>query len=199
MTLIELGGWMMWPLLLVSVLALAIVVERGLALAGCTVGGKKYDQLLLAAESSGKLDEVAAQLARYEPFADFANILVERPQQRLEPRLRLAGEVAVARLEKHLSLLAMLARLAPLMGLLGTIFGMIRTFSSIAESSAAVDMGLLSGGIWQALITTAAGLIIAIPVMFCHSVFQGRAEQGAQSLARAGNLAIALAREEGDA
>ena len=104
--------------------------------------------------------------------------------------MRLAGETVLERLETRLSLLSVLARLAPLMGLLGTILGMITTFSRIAEARSGVDMSLLAGGIWQALLTTAAGLCIAIPALFFLSCFQGKVRRVADALNKAGNAAL---------
>ena len=104
--------------------------------------------------------------------------------------MRLAGETVLERLEARLSLLSVLARLAPLMGLLGTILGMITTFSRIAEARSGVDMSLLAGGIWQALLTTAAGLCIAIPALFFLSCFQGKVRRVADALNKAGNAAL---------
>lgn len=71
-----------------------------------------------------------------------------------------------AMMDKRLPLLATLGRISPLLGLLGTIIGMIQTFAVIAQSRSGIDMELLAEGIWQALITTATGLIIAIPAVF---------------------------------
>ena len=76
------------------------------------------------------------------------------------------------------------------MGLLGTILGMINTFSRIAESASGVDMTMLAGGIWQALLTTAAGLCIAIPALFFLSFFQNRVRRVADALNKAGNAVL---------
>jgi biopolymer transport protein ExbB len=121
---------------------------------------------------------------------NFAGIMAAPALPKREAALRLAGEQTLGQLERRLSLLATLARLAPLMGLLGTITGMIGTFSHIASAPAGVDMTLLAAGIWQALITTAAGLCIAIPAQFSLSVFSGRARRVARMLDAAGNTAL---------
>ena len=182
MGLIELGGWMMWPLLAVSVAALAIVVERALVFMGCPFPDSRFPGLVLEAMRTGDVRPLAARLEAVPSLRDFAALLGS-PLPNREAALRLAGETVLERLEARLSLLSVLARLAPLMGLLGTILGMITTFSRIAEARSGVDMSLLAGGIWQALLTTAAGLCIAIPALFFLSCFQGaprgrRPEQG---------------------
>ena len=75
-------------------------------------------------------------------------------------------------LEKHLPILAAITALAPLLGLLGTVLGMINTFQEISRLGGEADMAALAGGIWQALLTTAFGLIVAIPVAAFHHFFQ---------------------------
>ena len=190
MGLIELGGWMMWPLLAVSVAALAIVVERALVFMGCLFPDSRFPGLVLEAMRTGDVRPLAARLEAVPSLRDFAALLGS-PLPNREAALRLAGETVLERLEARLSLLSVLARLAPLMGLLGTILGMITTFSRIAEARSGVDMSLLAGGIWQALLTTAAGLCIAIPALFFLdiSVEEGMADV-ADALNKAGNAAL---------
>lgn len=189
MGLIELGGWMMWPLLAVSVAALAIVVERALVFMGCPFPDSRFPGLVLEAMHTGDVRPLAARLEAVPSLRDFAALLGS-PLPNREAALRLAGETVLERLEARLSLLSVLARLAPLMGLLGTILGMITTFSRIAEARSGVDMSLLAGGIWQALLTTAAGLCIAIPALFFLSCFQGKVRRVADALNKAGNAAL---------
>ena len=201
MGLIELGGWMMWPLLAVSVAALAIVVERALVFMGCPFPDSRFPGLVLEAMRTGDVRPLAARLEAVPSLRDFAALLGS-PLPNREAALRLAGETVLERLEARLSLLSVLARLAPLMGLLGTILGMITTFSRIAEARSGVDMSLLAGarsgvdmsllagGIWQALLTTAAGLCIAIPALFFLSCFQGKVRRVADALNKAGNAAL---------
>lgn len=93
-------------------------------------------------------------------------------------------------MEKRLSLLATLGRISPLLGLLGTIIGMIQTFAVIAQSRSGIDMELLAEGIWQALITTAAGLIIAIPAVLCYRIFLSIESGRLDYLNRVANKAI---------
>lgn len=192
MSLMREGGWMMWPLLAVSIAALAIIVERSLALLGFGFPDRKFDALLLQATSTGNIQELAAAMGRYRRLAAFSRAMTDPdiPEAARENTLRLAGEMVVSRLEAHLPLLSILARLAPLMGLLGTILGMITTFAHIANASSGVDMTLLSEGIKQALLTTATGLFIAIPSLFFLYFFQGKARKVADALSQAGNLAV---------
>lgn len=194
MKLIELGGWMMWPLLLMSVAALAVIVERCLVFLACPFPDRQFAGLALKAAATGEVQALAANMGQAPLLRDFARLLEEDGPGR-EAALRLAGETALARLETRLPLLATLARLAPLMGLLGTILGMIATFSRIAGAASGLDMALLAGGIWQALLTTAAGLAIAIPSWFFLACFQERARRVADALNRAGNAVLATSGE----
>lgn len=190
MNLMTLGGWMMWPLLAVSIMALAVIVERALAFAACPLPDEALDRQLQAALRQGDVAPVAERMRAVPLLQNFAGIMAAPALPKRETALRLAGEQILGQLERRLSLLATLARLAPLMGLLGTITGMIGTFSHIASATAGVDMTLLAAGIWQALITTAAGLCIAIPAQFSLSVFSGRARRVARMLDAAGNTAL---------
>lgn len=192
MALIELGGWMMWPLLLVSIAALAIVVERTLVFMNCPFPDGRFPALLLGAAGTGDMEPTAEALGQIPALRDFARLLAAPDHPHREAALRLAGEQVVSRLEAHLHLLSVLARLAPLMGLLGTILGMISTFSHIADAQSGVNMTQLAGGIWQALLTTATGLCIAIPALFFLSCFQAKTRCVADALNKAGNTALLM-------
>jgi biopolymer transport protein ExbB len=187
-----LGGWMMWPLLAVSIAVLAIVIERGLVVLSCPFPDGEFTGRLLAALERGDMVPVAEAMGAAPLLEKFAAALAGASGASRETALRIAGEEVLAKLEARLPLLTLLARVATLMGLLGTIQGMITTFSRIADTQSGVDMPLLAGGIWQALITTATGLIIAIPTLFCIHLFQGKARRVAASLNEAGNAALTL-------
>ena len=93
-------------------------------------------------------------------------------------------------------MLSILAKLAPLMGLLGTVLGMISTFSEIADAQAGINMNQLAGGIWQALITTAEAVILHIPgLVFLHH-FQTRVDEVASALSEAANAVLVTEEED---
>jgi biopolymer transport protein ExbB len=150
MNIFMLGGWMMWPLALVSVMVTAIVIERILLFSSCAFPSKQFTESLEQAVA-GSPDALLDELGRTPLLKRFAELMTGQHANR-EAALRIEGEAVVRRLEKHLSMLSILARLAPLMGLLGTVLGMISTFSEIANAQAGVNMNQLAGGIWQALI-----------------------------------------------
>jgi biopolymer transport protein ExbB len=186
------GGFVMWPLLAVSVAALSVVIERFLLMSSCPFPGRKFARLVQETLKSGDVRPLAAYMERAQLLREYAAVLADTGHPRREAALQLAGAAVVARMERRLPLLGLLARIAPLLGLLGTILGMIATFSRIASAQSGVDMNLLSGGIWQALLTTAAGLCIAIPVQLCLHLLRGRARRVARALADAGNAALAV-------
>ena len=193
MNIFMMGGWMMWPLALVSIMVTAIIIERFLLFSSCPFpAGDFTERLEKAVEGdTAPLLEALGSVALLKRFAD----IMVRSHANREASLRIEGEAVVRKLEKHLSMLSILARLAPLMGLLGTVLGMISTFSEIANAQAGVNMNQLAGGIWQALITTAAGLVIAIPALFFLHHFQSRVNAVASALSEAANAMLSLPAE----
>ena len=169
------GGPLMWPLLLLSVLSLAVLVERFLVFQASTCPKfRETPEEALKAFSCAK---------GYESFA-------EALKTGREAAVVSAANAVVARLEARLSILSVIARLSPLLGLLGTVFGMIDTFSAVASAPGGVEMTALADGIWQALITTAAGLSIAIPTILGLSYFESRVDDVTERLNRAGDLIL---------
>ena len=193
MNIFMLGGWMMWPLALVSVMVTAIIIERILLFSSCPFPARDFTERLEKAVE-GDTAPLLDAMGRIALLKRFSGLMASSHPQR-EASLRIEGEAVVRKLEKHLSMLSILARLAPLMGLLGTVLGMISTFSEIANAQAGVNMNQLAGGIWQALITTAAGLVIAIPALFFLHHFQSRVNSVASALSEAANAMLSLPAE----
>ena len=193
MNIFMMGGWMMWPLALVSVMVTAIIIERFLLFSSCPFPAGDFTERLEKAVE-GDTASLLESLEKVALLKRFASIMANTHANR-EASLRIEGEAVVRKMEKHLSMLSILARLAPLMGLLGTVLGMISTFSEIANAQAGVNMNQLAGGIWQALITTAAGLVIAIPALFFLHHFQSRVNAVASALSEAANAMLSLPAE----
>lgn len=180
MELMRMGGFMMWPLLLVSIFVLAIMVER---LIICS----RYrlpEKILPGSDREKGLDAVRS----IAPLAPFAKELSATDPD--EDTLTLLGSLVVADMESHLPLLGTCARLATMMGLLGTVIGMINTFSVIGSAVGGVDMTMMANGLWQALITTATGLSIALPAYFVQSFCQMRAQEMARRLSLVANVVL---------
>lgn len=193
MNIFLMGGWMMWPLALVSVMATTIVIERILLFSSCPFPTKGFPECLERAVE-GDTAPLLEELGKVVLLRRFITLMASAHPHR-EAALRIEGEAVVKKLEAHLSLLSILARLAPLMGLLGTVLGMISTFSEIANAQAGINMNQLAGGIWQALITTAAGLCIAIPALFFLHQFQNRVDTMAAALSETANIVLTTATE----
>ena len=170
------GGWLMVPILLCSTLAVAIIIERFWTLRNSKV---------LPGGLSGTVEDWAArheldgrhieQLRRESPLGRiYAAALVNRQRSRevIKEAVEDTGRHVVHDLERFLNTLGTIAGISPLLGLLGTVVGMIKVFSAIMISGVG-DANVLAGGISQALITTAAGLTVAIPSYFFYRFFRG--------------------------
>ena len=174
------GGPLMWPILLCSVIVIAIVLER---LYHLHRAGVNLPNLLTRVKKllwEGKPEE-AERLCR-DTSGPVAHILAmgihlhNRSLEEKEKILARVGSRELRRLEKNLNALGIIGHIAPLLGLLGTVTGMIKAFVTIAELGGRVDASVLAGGIWEALITTAAGLSVAIPAIVFYHYFEGRVD-----------------------
>ncbi len=169
------GGPMMIPLAICSLVALAVIVERIMSLRRSRVIPPGFMDGLKAEMKNGTEDHARAVDFCRRNGSPIANILaagirkLAKPIEVVEKHIQDAGEREMVRLRKYLRLLSVVAAIAPLMGLLGTIFGMIRAFQTVAIAPEAMGKtALMAKGIYEAMITTAAGLILAIPVLVCY-------------------------------
>lgn len=178
--LIKAGGWVMWPIILCSVAALAIIGERLWSLQ------KKYvlpPNLLAQVEqwlANNELDPSRIALLREtSPLGQIlASGLVNREHEReiIKEAIEDTGRHVVPDLERYLNTLGTVAAISPFLGLLGTVLGMIEMFSGISVHGVG-DPAIVAGGIAQALITTAAGLAVAIPSVMFYRYFRGRVNE----------------------
>lgn len=175
--LIKAGGLVMWPLLLCSVLAVAIIGERLLALQKRKVAPAAA--VAAAREWVARGDVSPEQLRVLEQGSPLGQILAIGLMNRRHPRavvreaIEDAGRHAAAELDRYLDALGTIAAIAPFLGLLGTVMGMIHMFSGLGESGTG-DPAVLASGIAQALTTTATGLGIAIPSLIFYRYFRSR-------------------------
>ncbi len=177
------GGPMMIPIGLCSLVALTIFVERVVSLRRSRIIPAKFFPGLQATLSNGDADcERALEHCRTDgsPIAKIVAVGIKRlsePIELLEKHIQEAGEREVLGLRKYLRALSVIASIAPLMGLLGTIFGMINAFQTVAMSGEALGKTeLLAKGIYQAMITTAGGLLVAIPVLIAYHWISAKIE-----------------------
>jgi biopolymer transport protein ExbB len=174
------GGWMMWPIGLCAVVGLIVVVWKLIDLSAKASRTRKFlqevDQLIL----ERKLDQALA-LAR-ESNSPAGRILAaglerhDEGSERVLKAIENVGLIEMASLESGLVWLATVSNVAPLLGFLGTVIGMIQAFQAI-EAAGEVEATVVAGGIKVALITTAAGLIIAIPINVMHNYFVSRIDR----------------------
>ncbi len=182
--LIQKGGPVMYPIILCSILAFAIVIERLYHLYKAKINTKDFMNNIEITISRNRIAE-AIKICEKTP-GPIAHIIKagilkhDRSRQEIRESIEDAGHQEVPRLEKHLSLLATIGHVSPLLGLLGTVTGMVRAFQIIQEKSVSlnpVSPGDLAGGIWEALLTTVAGLIVAIPTIVAYNYLVNKVEE----------------------
>lgn len=187
------GGFTMWPLLLLSAVALGIVLERFWSLRRTTVLPSGLTAEVATLVRGRRVDtEHLVALRQHSPLGRvLATVLAERhrPHEFLIARVEDAGRDVVHDLSRWLNSLGTIAIIAPMLGLLGTVSGMIRMFLVITEVGVG-DANRLAGGIGEALLSTAFGLIVAIPAYIFHRYFRGRVHDFALGLAREANRVI---------
>jgi len=176
--LIRAGGWPMIPLLLLAVLALGIVVERFWSLRRDRVLPPGLGQEVRAWVARGKPLE-AAHVDSLRATSPLGALLAaeldvrHRSRDTIRERVEDTGRHLVHRMERFLNTLGTIAAAGPLLGLFGTVVGMIEMFLGILDHGIG-DAGQLAGGIGKALICTAAGMVVAIPALAFHRYFRGR-------------------------
>lgn len=179
--LIAKGGVLVIPILLCSVVALAIFFERlicfarmksrgnGLAAAVASMlrEGKRASALESARKSRSPMGRVLAA----------AVDAIDCDRETMETVIINATEEEVRLISSHLQILATIANIAPILGLLGTVLGMIKAFMVIQEMGGKVNASVLAGGIWEAMLTTALGLSVALPAIVAHSYLVSRVDR----------------------
>ncbi|MDH5760302.1 MAG: MotA/TolQ/ExbB proton channel family protein [Gemmatimonadota bacterium] len=195
LTLFADGGWMMYPLVLCSLIALGVILAKGWTLWVAHRGTHTVLQEVEEAAMGGRIDDAVA-IASSTPGPAAAILMAGLRRIRsgtlvdgeLEKAVSTTGTIELGFLERGLVILATIANVAPLMGFLGTVAGMILAFGAI-EAAGNVDPTLVAGGIKVALLTTAAGLVIAVPVNISYNFFVTRIdslildmEQGSQKI-----------------
>jgi biopolymer transport protein ExbB len=171
------GGPLMWIILLCSVIALTIIFERMVALRKAKVVPENFGAQVIDMLNSNKVTvERIAVIRKHSPLgsvlaAGLSNI--SHGKEDIKEALEEAGKLAVHNLGRYLNTLGTIASITPLIGLLGTVIGMIKVFTAITAVGVG-DPTVLSGGISEALITTAAGLSVGIPCLMFYRYFRSR-------------------------
>ena len=184
LSIIQAAGWPIWPLILCSVAALTIVIERLFSLRPTLIAPPELlEEVLTLTRSSLPGTDVVDKLAQNSllggVFATGLRAVIQEPriaEDALRQAFESAGRIALHRLERYLNTLGTIAAVAPLLGLFGTVIGMIEIFGSQAPTGA-TNPQQLAHGISVALYNTAFGLLIAIPALMFYRYFRGRVDE----------------------
>jgi biopolymer transport protein ExbB len=177
--IIKAGGPVMWPIIALSITATAILLERLWSLQDERVIPRELTNKVWKLVESGQLtDKHVAALTQNSALgqilaAGLANR--ERSREHIKEAIEDTGRHVVHELERFLNMLGTIAAVSPLLGLLGTVIGIITAFNAITQQGVG-DPKMLSGGIGQALIATAAGLIVAIPSLMGYRYLRGKVD-----------------------
>lgn len=177
---IKAGGWVMLPIILCSTIALAIVLERFWALRRQRICPGNLVSQIWHWANKDELD--AAHIAELRASSPLGRVLaaglmnLNRDRQIMKESIEDTGRHVVVELERYLNTLGTIAAISPLLGLLGTVLGMIRIFTAINVAGLG-NQAVLAGGIAEALITTVAGLSVAIPSIMFYRFFRGRVDE----------------------
>ena len=175
--LVKAGGWPMIPLLLLSALALAIIVERFWALRRKAVLPPGLGDEVRAWAARGVLDPAHIESLRgNSPLGALLAAALDvrnRPREEIRERVEDVGRHIAFRMERYLNTLGTIAAAGPLLGLFGTVVGMIQMFLGVMDHGVG-DVNQLAGGIGKALVCAAAGMIVAVPALMFHRHFRAR-------------------------
>lgn len=177
--IIKLGGWMMAPIIICSIVALAIIFERLWALRSSRIMPDDLIGRVWSLHRDNQLD--AVELRRLKTGSPLGAIVVaalncrQQGREIMKENVERAGRHVVHELERYLNTLGTIASIAPYLGLLGSVLGMMKVFSTFSTGGNDIaNPAQLAGGISEILIATAAGLAVAIPSLIFHRYFQGR-------------------------
>ena len=174
------GGIIMWPILICSILALAIAIERFYSLRRVSIDMREFMDVIRTALRRNRMQE-AVQICD-EADAPIARIIkagllrYNRSKEDIREAIEDAGQLEIPRLERYLTALSTCAHVTPLLGLLGTVQGMIKCFATIENKQGQVNPSDLAEGIANALITTFTGLFVAIPTLVVYNYLVARVD-----------------------
>ncbi|MEM7048733.1 MAG: MotA/TolQ/ExbB proton channel family protein [Acidobacteriota bacterium] len=188
------GGLVMWLLLVASIIALAFIIERFIALRRAKINVNEFlakvRKALIVNHSVSDAKKICEQYRGPVASIMKAGLLkYGQPREDVEKTIENAALFEMSRLERGLVVLATIANVAPLLGFLGTVTGMIRSFDALAEAGLS-NPGLVASGISEALLTTAGGLFVAIPVQIAYNFFMTRITRFVRDIESATNMLL---------
>lgn len=166
-------------LAILSVISITVIVARWVSLGPAVKGSERREnafRLLADGNSDGAIQNLSPAKNDADRIACFGMERLQSGLAGLEEALAVEGNAAAKGFFRHVRLIETIAMVSPLLGLLGTVLGMIQAFRDLEMSGGAANASLLAGGIWQALLTTAAGLIVALPAAAGAALLTARAE-----------------------
>ena len=190
------GGPVMFILLSLSILSLAIILIKSFQFSKSKLRNTHFLEpiyKLINKKDPSKAIEILSQ--KSHPAAKIVMTILDNPNNTAEDNeneITRVGEIEIRKLEFLLKPLEVIANLSPLLGLLGTVMGMIKAFSKLESVGSKVDPAILAGGIWEALLTTAFGLIVAIPALAAFYWLDGRVDQVREDMRHAAIKTIKL-------
>lgn len=198
------GGFMMIPLALCSIIAVSILIERLISLRKIRINARTFLLQVKNLLLRRRIDE-AIMLCKSTPgpvagITQAGLLKHQKTRDEIKDAIEGAARTEIYQLERYLGILGTIAAIAPLIGFLGTVTGMIRAFMQVQNLGGNVDASVLAGGIWEALITTAAGLIVGIPALIFYNWLQSKVEQFVFEMQESSNelMDMLLEKEFGD-
>jgi len=190
-SLIQKGGPVMYLIMILSVISLGIIIERIYSLNRARIDSQKFmDDIINSLKHNKIIESIEMCNNTSGPIAHIikAGILKhDRSRPEIKEAIDEAAQLEIPRMEKHLPILATIAHIAPLLGLLGTVSGMIKAFQVIQNKAATmtpVNPGDLAGGIWESLLATLAGLLVAIPAYVAYNYLVNQVDSLAYDMER---------------
>jgi len=189
--LIQKGGPVMYLIMILSVISLGIIIERIYNLNRARIDSQKFmDDIINSLKHNKIIESIEMCNKTAGPIAHIikAGILKhDRSKPEIKEAIDEAAQLEIPRMEKHLPILATIAHIAPLLGLLGTVSGMIKAFQVIQDKAATmipVNPGDLAAGIWESLLATLAGLLVAIPTYVAYNYLVNQVDSLAYDMER---------------
>lgn len=175
------GGWLMLVLLLLSLIALYVFIERLLLIKSMTKKDPDFTNKIRDYIREGKIQSaIDLCQSKNTPGAKMIEKGIQRlgrPMADISAAIENVGNIEIAKIEKRLPVLATIASGAPMIGFLGTVTGMIKAFYNMASAGSSVDISLLSGGIYEALVSTVGGLIVGILALFAYNYLTTKVDE----------------------
>ena len=169
------GGFLMYPLILCSVLSLALILEKSILIMKLKINNSLYSEILILAEKRDfkKLKGLASDSSKkiHAPVLQYISDIIDGIIKSSDEYKMLIGTVVI-KYSERIHYLDLIARISPMIGLTGTVIGLAKTFQAVSSTGVTADPVILAGGIWEAMITTITGLLIAIPALAASHILK---------------------------